>query len=63
MKGTEVVEVENINLLMEISELKTTISELYDQKGPGSADYIMLSIKLDVLTNEYLQEKIDNLIL
>jgi len=47
MKGTEVVELENINLLMEISELKTTISELYDQKGPGSADYIMLSIKLD----------------
>lgn len=59
MKANESVQFENINLLLEIFNLKTTKRKLYNQKGPGSSDYIMLSIKLDLLINEYLEEKME----
>jgi hypothetical protein len=59
MKANESVQFENMNLLMEILDLKTSKSKLYNQKGPGSSDYIMLSIKLDLLINEYLEEKME----
>lgn len=62
MKANESVPLENMNLLREIVHLKSKISELYNEKGPYSSDYISLSIKLDVLINEYIDEKIVHLI-
>ena len=62
MIASEAVQVENMKLLMEIVNLKTQMSELYNQKGPGSSDYIKLSINLDLLINEYVEEKIEHLI-
>lgn len=62
MKAIEAVNFENMKLLMEIFILKTKISELYQQTGPGSSDYISLSIKLKLLVDKYLEEKIENLI-
>lgn len=53
---------ENIKLLNEISNLKIKLTELYSQNGPSTPEYISLSIKLDLLVNEYLDEKIKNLI-
>lgn len=61
MKTNESVHVEDMKL-MEISHLKTAIKEIYNQKGPGSSDYITLKIKLDLLVNEYLEDKIKVLI-
>lgn len=58
MRANESVHFENMNLLKEIINLKTKKKELYNQKGPSSSDYIMLSIKLDLLINEYIEEKI-----
>lgn len=48
---------EDISLLMEILELKKQLRELYRQSGPGSSDYISLSLKLDLLIHEYFEEK------
>jgi hypothetical protein len=62
MIANETVQFENIPLLMNIFNLRTKINELYQQKGPGSSDYIKLSIKLDLLMNEYFDEKIEHLI-
>lgn len=62
MKINESVPMENVDLLMEIAHLKTKISELYHRKGPSSSDYISLSIELNLLINEYIDEKIVHLI-
>jgi hypothetical protein len=43
---------------LEIASLKSQVSQLYHQYGPGSSDYIKLSIKLNLLINEYIEEKI-----
>jgi hypothetical protein len=59
MKATES---ENMKLLMDILNLKSKKSELYQQTGPSSSDYISLSIKLDLLVNSYLEEKLVDLI-
>lgn len=48
---------ENIGLLLEILELKKELRVLYRQGGPGSSGYISLSLKLDLLINEYFEEK------
>lgn len=61
MKTNESVPLENVNLLMEIAHLKTKVSELYNQNGPGNPDYISLSIKLNLLINEYIDERIVNM--
>lgn len=52
---------ENNKLLMEIMNLRINLSELYAQSGPSSSNYISDSIKLDLLINEYLDEKISKL--
>ncbi|WP_342431541.1 hypothetical protein [Neobacillus sp. FSL H8-0543] len=44
MNTNQVFPAENIKLLTEISQ-RMQKSELYNQKGPGSNDYITLSIK------------------
>lgn len=62
MKGIELVQNENIDLLKEIANLKTTVNEICNKKGPGNPDYIDLTIKLDLLMKEYIEEKIENLI-
>jgi hypothetical protein len=49
---------ENMNLLLEIYNLKKIVNELYVQKGPVNKDYISFSIKLDVLIKQYIEEKI-----
>jgi hypothetical protein len=49
-------------LLMDIVELKIKQSELFNQSGPNTSEYISLSIKLDCLMNEYFNEKIEQLI-
>ncbi|WP_153043017.1 hypothetical protein [Neobacillus mesonae] len=61
MKTKETVPYENKKLLMEIADVKKEKNELYKQTGPGSPDYISLSIKLDLLMKEYIDEKIAHL--
>lgn len=61
MKMNESASFENKELLLEIAGLKTEIDELYKQTGPVSSEYITLSIKLDLLIKEYIEEKIVHL--
>ncbi|MGM0875744.1 MAG: hypothetical protein ACQEWV_13330 [Bacillota bacterium] len=61
MKVNDHVQSENMNLLLEIYNLKIVLSELYSQKGPANGDYISFSIKLDLLLKEYIEEKINML--
>jgi hypothetical protein len=58
----ESVQSENISLLLEIYNLKIQLRDLYKQTGPGNTDYISLSIKLDLLQNEFINGKIIDLI-
>jgi hypothetical protein len=60
MKVNGSIHLENVMLLKEICSLKTKMSELYHQKGPACPDYISLSLKLNTLVNQYLEEKIGN---
>jgi hypothetical protein len=62
MKANDSVSYENTELLNEIFQLKTKKNELYSQKGPGSPDYLDLSLKLNVLVTQYIDEKIKTLI-
>lgn len=57
MKTNNLVQNENMNLLLEIYNLKTVVSELYSKKGPVNGDYITSSIKLDFLIKQYIEEK------
>lgn len=59
----EPLQSENISLLMEILELKQRLRDLYRQSGPGSSDYISLSLKLDLLIHEYFEAKARELLL
>lgn len=58
MKTIEHVQGENMKLLVEIYQLRIILNKLYSQKGPANSDYISLSIKLDLLIKEYIEEKI-----
>ncbi|MFJ5759209.1 Spo0E family sporulation regulatory protein-aspartic acid phosphatase [Neobacillus sp. NPDC093182] len=62
MKTNKLTQIENKELLMDIVELKIKLSELFNQTGPNTSEYISLSIKLDCLMNEYFNEKIEQLI-
>ncbi|WP_251548696.1 hypothetical protein [Neobacillus muris] len=53
---------ENIKLLKEIATTKTQLLDLYIQHGPGSPDYISLSLKQNLLINQYIEEKITALL-
>jgi hypothetical protein len=44
--------------LMKIIQLRSRIEELHHQSGPNSAKYIDLSLQLDVLEKEYIDEKV-----
>jgi hypothetical protein len=61
MKEHETMPFENMELLKEITQLKTKKSVLYTQSGPNSSDYLDLTIKLNVLVTQYIDEKIDHL--
>lgn len=52
---------ENRDLLQEISHLKMKKKELYTESGPSSPDYLDLSIQLNLLITQYIDEKIANL--
>jgi hypothetical protein len=62
MKTNKSTQIENKKLLMDIVGLKVKLSELFNQTGPNTSEYISLSIKLDCLMNEYFNEKIEQLI-
>lgn len=62
MEENEHVQSENMRLLMEIFKLKVHLEEIYNQKGPDTPEYITLSIKLNLLTKEYFEEKMLSLI-
>ena len=57
MRQYEQIQRENMRLLVEIFKIKETLKKLYQEHGPNSSDYISLSIKLDVLVREYIDEK------
>ena len=57
MKAVNHVKNENMDLLLEIYNLKTTLSDLYSKKGPANGEYISISIKLDLLLKQYIEEK------
>jgi hypothetical protein len=44
--------------LMKIIQLRNRIEELHHQSGPNSTKYIDLSLQLNVLEKEYIEEKI-----
>lgn len=58
----ETIQNENMNLLLEILYLKIQLRDLYAKTGPGNSEYISLSIKLDLLQNEYIDGKLVDLI-
>lgn len=62
MKANEPIPFENMELLREIDLLKSKKNELYSHTGPSSSDYIDLSLRLDLLMNRYVEEKIEILI-
>jgi hypothetical protein len=57
MKAVNHVQNENMDLLLEIYNLKTTLNDLYSKKGPANGEYISFSIKLDLLLKQYIEEK------
>jgi hypothetical protein len=57
MKAVNHIQNENMELLLEIYNLKTILSELYSKKGPANGEYISFSIKLDLLLKQYIEEK------
>lgn len=61
MKAVNHVQNENMELLLEIYNLKTTLSDLYSKKGPANGEYISFSIKLDLLLKQYIEEKMTTL--
>jgi hypothetical protein len=44
--------------LMRIIDLRNDLKELRHQNGPNSSKYITLSIQLDSLEKEYIEERI-----
>jgi Spo0E like sporulation regulatory protein len=62
MEAIESAHIENMELLMEIVNLKTKLSEIYNRIGPSSSEYVTLSIKLNLLMNKYFEEKTENLV-
>lgn len=58
----EEVLVENMALLKEISQLKLKRNELYSHSGPNSSNYVDITLKLNRLVHQYIDEKIENLL-
>ena len=59
MEYKEHIQSENMDLLMEIFNLKTILSELNAQTGPNSSNYLNLSLKLKLLERKYMDEKMN----
>jgi hypothetical protein len=62
MKANKSDEIENTKLLMDIVNLKIQLRELYNQKGPNTSEYVSVKINLDILMNEYFEQKITQLV-
>jgi hypothetical protein len=58
METKEQVQRENTKLLMKIAKVKRQLKELNRQTGPNSSDYINLTLQLNSLMNEYVEEEI-----
>ena len=52
------IQTENVKLLMEILNHKIKLRDMYRQTGPGNSEYITLSLKLDLLVKEYIEERL-----
>lgn len=61
MTGNTVHEVENMELLGEIIQLKKEMDKLYRQSGPNSSGYLDVSLRLNLLKTKYIDEIIENL--
>ncbi|WP_449621063.1 hypothetical protein [Robertmurraya sp. Marseille-Q9965] len=61
MTGNTVHEVENMELLGEIIQLKKEMDILYRQSGPNSSGYLDVSLRLNLLKTKYIDEIIENL--
>lgn len=57
MAANQQIQSENNDLLLEILNLRLNLSELYLRTGPSSPDYISLSLRLNLLVNQYFDEK------
>ncbi len=58
MEAVDYVQTGRESLFMEIVHLRNDLDKLYKQTGPGSSDYISLSIKLKLLIKEYFETQI-----
>ncbi|WP_442596655.1 hypothetical protein [Neobacillus sp. D3-1R] len=53
----QIHETESKNLLIEILTTRELLKDLYNEKGPNSSDYISLSVKHNVLIDQYFEKK------
>ena len=61
MEANKPNQMENTKLLKDIVDLKIQLSQLYNQSGPNTSEYVSLSIQLDKLMNVYFEEKVAQL--
>jgi hypothetical protein len=61
MEANKPNQMENTKLLKDIVDLKIKLSQLYNQYGPNTSEYVSLSIQLDKLMNVYFEEKVAQL--
>ncbi|MDR7080610.1 hypothetical protein J2Y03_005697 [Neobacillus niacini] len=61
MEANKLNQMENTKLLKDIVNLKIQLSQLYNQSGPNTSEYVSLSIQLDKLMNVYFEEKVAQL--
>ncbi|MEH7253583.1 hypothetical protein V7111_15770 [Neobacillus niacini] len=61
MKANKRLQSEDTSLLKDIVDLKIKLSELYNQTGPTTSEYVSLSIQLSKRMNEYFDEKVAQL--
>ena len=61
MEANKLNQMENMKLLKDIVDLKIQLSQLYNQSGPNTSEYVSLSIQLDKLMNVYFEEKVAQL--
>ena len=62
MQANSHIQSENTILLKDIVDLKIKLSELYNQTGPTTSEYVSLSIQLGKRMHEYFDEKVSQLI-
>lgn len=61
MAVREPIQSENMKLI-KIINLRNSLAELNKQHGPNSSRYITLSLRLDLLEKQYIEERISMLV-